>query len=92
MLIYQYIGVLIGIIIVLFALLRLKNGKMATGMAFLWIIICAFIIGFSIFPQSTNAFASILGIGRGLDVILVLGLLLGYYPENETKNCRCNKC
>ncbi len=77
--IYQDIGVLIGIIAIIVAVLRLRNGKMHLGTAVLWILIWLIVIWVSIFPNSTNMFASLTGIGRGLDVVLILGLIGGYY-------------
>ncbi len=77
--IYQDIGALIGIIAIIIAILRLKNGKMSVGMASLWIIIWLIVIWVSIFPDSTNIFANLTGIGRGLDLVLILGLIVGYY-------------
>ena len=79
MILYQDLGVLIGIIAILIAALRLKNGKMSVGMASLWILIWLVVIWVSIFPDSTNVFASLTGIGRGLDLVLILGLIVGYY-------------
>lgn len=79
MILYQELGVLIGIIAIIIAVLRLKNSKMSVGMAFLWILIWLIVIGVSIFPNSTNIFASLTGIGRGLDLVLILGLIVGYY-------------
>ncbi|MGB9980623.1 DUF2304 domain-containing protein [Methanobacterium sp.] len=77
--IYQDIGVLIGIVAIIIAVLRLKNGKMSLGLASLWILIWLVVIWVSIFPDSTNIFASLTGIGRGLDLVLILGLIGGYY-------------
>lgn len=77
--IYQDIGVLIGIIAIIAAVLRLRNGKMHLGTAVLWILIWLIVIWVSIFPNSTNMFANLTGIGRGLDVVLILGLIGGYY-------------
>ena len=48
-------------------------------MAFLWIIIWLVVIWVSIFPNSTNTFATLTGIGRGLDLVLIIGLIGGYY-------------
>lgn len=79
MILYQDLGVLIGIIAILIAALRLKDGKMSLGMASLWILIWLVVIWVSIFPDSTNVFASLTGIGRGLDLVLILGLIVGYY-------------
>jgi hypothetical protein len=77
--IYQDVGTLIGIIAIIIAVLRLKNGKMSLGMASLWILIWLIVIWVSIFPDSTNIFANLTGIGRGLDLVLILGLIVGYY-------------
>ena len=77
--IYQDVGALIGIIAIIIAVLRLKNGKMSLGMASLWILILLIVIWVSIFPDSTNIFANLTGIGRGLDLVLILGLIVGYY-------------
>jgi hypothetical protein len=77
--IYNDLGALIGIIAIIIGLLRLKNGKMSLGMAALWTIIWVLIIWISIFPESTNLIASLTGIGRGLDAVLIFGLLLSYY-------------
>ena len=79
MILYQDLGVLIGIIAIIIAILRLKNNKMSVGLAFLWIIIWLVVIWVSIFPNSTNAFATLTGIGRGLDLVLIIGLIVGYY-------------
>lgn len=79
MILYQDLGVLIGIIAIIVAILRLKNNKMSVGIAFLWIIIWLVVIWVSIFPNSTNTFATLTGIGRGLDLVLIIGLIVGYY-------------
>ena len=79
MVIYQDLGALIGIIAIIIALLRVKNGKMSIGMASLWILIWLIVAWVSIFPDSTNIFANLAGIGRGLDLVLILGLIFGYY-------------
>lgn len=79
MILYQDLGVLIGIIAIIVAILRLKNNKMSVGIAFLWIIIWLVVIWVSIFPNSTNTFATLTGIGRGLDLLLIIGLIVGYY-------------
>ncbi len=77
--IYNELGALIGIIAIIIGLLRFKNGKMSLGIASLWIIIWILVIWISIFPESTNLFASLTGIGRGLDAVLIFGLIFGYY-------------
>jgi len=77
--VYQYIGVLIGIIGIIFTLLRFREGKMSLGMLLVWNIIWILIIIISIFPRSTGEFASLTGVGRGLDLIFILGIIGCYY-------------
>lgn len=77
--IYNDLGALIGIIAIAIGILRFKNGKMSLGMASLWTIIWLGIIWISLFPESTNLLAGLTGIGRGLDAVLIFGLILSYY-------------
>ncbi len=77
--IYQILGILIGIIAILLSLWRFKDGKMSLGMLLAWILIWAAIIVISVYPESTSLLATITGIGRGLDFILILGLIGSYY-------------
>jgi hypothetical protein len=79
MILYQYIGLIIGIIGILITFLRFKDGKMSFNMLIVWIAIWLLLIIFSIYPDITSALASITGIGRGLDLIIILGLIGCYY-------------
>ena len=78
-LVYQYIGILIGIIGIIYTISRFRKGTTSLGMLFLWGIIWIFLIGISLYPEATGLFADLTGIGRGLDVILILGLIGCYY-------------
>jgi hypothetical protein len=77
--IFQVIGIIVGLIAIILSILRFREGKMTVGMLVLWIFIWLVIIGISINPDITNLFASLLGIGRGLDLILIIGLIGSYY-------------
>lgn len=76
---YQYIGVLIGIAGIIYTFIRFRESKMSPGMLVIWSVIWIILIALSIFPAGTMYFASLTGIGRGLDVILILGLIGCYY-------------
>ncbi len=76
---YQIIATLFGIIAILLSILRFRDGKMSIGMLFLWILIWLLVIFIAFDPQSTSELASLTGIGRGLDLVLILGLLLSFY-------------
>ena len=79
LMVYQYIGIIIGIIGIIYTYFRFRDGKMSPGMLIIWSIIWIILIGLSIFPTATGYFAGLTGIGRGLDVILILGLIGCYY-------------
>lgn len=79
LLLYQYIGILIGIIGMIYTFIRFREGKMSLGMLFVWGIIWIILIALSLDPQATGYFAGLIGIGRGLDVVLILGLIGCYY-------------
>jgi hypothetical protein len=77
--IYQYVGIVIGILALLIVIFRFRQGKTSSTMLIFWIIICALVIGVSAFPETTTLFANLFGIGRGLDLILILGIVGCYY-------------
>ncbi|MBI4814174.1 MAG: DUF2304 family protein [Methanobacterium sp.] len=79
MILYQYIGLIIGIIGIIVTFLRFKDGKMSLNMLLVWSVIWILLIVFSIYPDTTTLLASITGIGRGLDLILIIGLIGCYY-------------
>ncbi|MCE5214165.1 MAG: DUF2304 family protein [Methanobacterium sp.] len=79
MMLYQYIGIIIGIIGIIYSFLRFRDSKMSLGMLFVWSIIWVILIGLSLDPLATGYFASLTGIGRGLDVVLILGLIGSFY-------------
>ncbi|MGZ7136521.1 MAG: DUF2304 family protein [Methanobacterium sp.] len=77
--IYSIIGTIIGLIAIILAFLRFREGKMTMGMLILWIVIWVGVIIVSINPESTVLLTAISGIERGLDVVLILGLVVAYY-------------
>jgi hypothetical protein len=79
MILYQYIGLLIGFIGLFVTFLRFKDGKMSFNMLLVWEAIWLLLIIFSIYPALTSTLATITGIGRGLDLILIIGLIGCYY-------------
>ncbi|MBI5459104.1 DUF2304 family protein [Methanobacterium sp.] len=79
MILYQYIGLIIGIIGIIVTFLRFKDGKMSLNMLLVWSAIWILLIVFSIYPDTTTLLANITGIGRGLDLILIIGLIGCYY-------------
>ena len=76
---YQVIAIILGLIAILYSILRFRDGKMSIGMLLVWILIWLIIIIISIYPNDTNYLASYTGIGRGLDFVLILGILVCFY-------------
>jgi len=79
MLIYQLIGCVIGIIGIVISLLRFRDGKMSLNMLLVWTAIWVLLIVFSVYPTTTSLLSNITGIGRGLDIILIFGLIGCFY-------------
>ncbi len=79
MLIYQLIGCVIGIIGLVISLLRFRDGKMSLNMLLVWTVIWVLLIVFSVYPTTTSLLSNITGIGRGLDIILIFGLIGCFY-------------
>jgi hypothetical protein len=79
LMLYQYIGIIIGVVGIIYTFLRFRDSKMSLGMLLIWSIVWIVLIVLSIFPEATGFFANLTGIGRGLDVILILGLIGCYY-------------
>jgi hypothetical protein len=77
--VYEIIAIILGIIAIVLSILRFRDGKMSFGVLFFWILIWMLVIIISIDPNVTNIFAVYTGIGRGLDFVLILGLLLSFY-------------
>lgn len=76
---YQVIAIILGLIAILYSIIRFRDGKMSIGMLLLWILIWLIIIIISLYPNDTNYLASYTGIGRGLDFVLILGILVCFY-------------
>lgn len=78
-LIYQYVGVIIGVAGIIYTFIRFREGKMSLGTLLVWSAIWIVIILLSIFPDSTVTLSTITGIGRGLDLIFILAIIGCYY-------------
>ncbi|MBM4241629.1 MAG: DUF2304 family protein [Euryarchaeota archaeon] len=77
--IYSILGILIGIFAIILSFLRFKEGKMSGGMLAFWLGVWIIVIWISLYPESTTFLANMIGIGRGLDLALILGLIGCYY-------------
>jgi hypothetical protein len=72
-----------GIIFAVFALTRgfakFKKKEMRTSGFAVWSLIWLGVIVIAVHPGSTSFFANLVGIGRGIDLVVYLSILLLYY-------------
>ena len=58
---------------------RFHNKKISIQTLLLWVILWILLIIFAITPDSTAFLAKLFGIGRGLDLIMIFGIIGAYY-------------
>ncbi|MDI9623856.1 MAG: DUF2304 family protein [Methanothermobacter sp.] len=78
-LLYQIIGTLTGLIGIILSIKRFKEGKTSPTVFVLWLLAWGSLIIISISPNATSYLANIMGIGRGLDLIIILAIIGAYY-------------
>ncbi|WP_405303811.1 DUF2304 domain-containing protein [Methanobrevibacter sp.] len=76
---YQILLVLIAIFTLIFAYQRLRNKKSTPAAFVLWIVIWIFLLLFAFKPDITIPLADLFGFGRGIDLLLIIGVLLSLY-------------
>ena len=76
---YQIIIVLIAVFTIVFAYQRLKSKKTSPAAFVLLIVIWIFLLLFAFKPDFSVPLANIFGIGRGIDLLLMIGLLISLY-------------
>ncbi|BDH79681.1 MAG TPA: DUF2304 family protein [Methanothermobacter sp.] len=76
---YQIIGVLTGLIGIIVSLKRFKEGRTSPTVSIIWLVVWFSLIIISISPNATSYLANVIGIGRGLDLILILAIIGAYY-------------
>jgi len=72
-----------GILFALFALsrviLQIKNRNMTIDEGIFWIFIWILVVVVLIFPQTLGYLANVLGVGRGVDAIIYLSIVVLFY-------------
>ena len=71
---YQIVIIILAIISILYVYSRVRKDKIARPVLFLWIGLWILIFIFAFIPQVTSVLASLFGITRGLDFILICGI------------------
>ena len=74
---------ILGIIFALFALsrayLRFKDNKLTKNEFVFWALIWFVVIAISIVPNILSLFSNILGIQRGMDLLIVISVVILFY-------------
>lgn len=60
-------------------ILRAKERKMAWGEMLFWIVVWLMMIVLVVLPEASTYFAGFLGIGRGVDLVLYVAVILIFY-------------
>lgn len=76
---YQILFIILAILAILFVLGVYKNGKVSTKITIFWIFSCFILVLISLIPDLTTFLAKYLGIGRGIDLLFIVGILGAYY-------------
>ena len=79
MLLYSILLPLISVIAIIFFLVRYLTERQSLTTTILWTILWLFVILFSIFPAASERFASLFGVTRGLDFIIIVGFAVLLY-------------
>lgn len=77
--IIQIIGIAIALFYFFVTLLRYHEGKITLRELLLWESIWAAIAFISILPITVNFFANLIGVGRGVDLVLYLSIIALFY-------------
>ena len=76
---YQFILIIIAIGTLAFVYHRWRSKKTTPATFGLWIVAWIVVLYFAFNPNSSDPLAGIFGIGRGVDLLLVVGLILSLY-------------
>ncbi|MBQ6099169.1 MAG: DUF2304 family protein [Methanobrevibacter sp.] len=79
MFLYAFIFPIISIIAIVWFVARYLKGKNSLTTVVLWTIFWIFVSIFAIFPEVSTRFASMFGITRGLDFVIILVFVILFY-------------
>lgn len=76
---YQVLLIIIAILTLAFIYHRLRSKKTTPATFALWVVAWIIVLFFAFNPNVSDPLAGLFGIGRGVDLLLVIGLLLSLY-------------
>jgi len=78
-LLYQILVIIVAILAILLVYNRFHAKKTSLNTFVLWTLLWILLGVFAFVPESTGFFAEMLGIGSGVNLILIFGLIGAYY-------------
>lgn len=75
----QVIAIIVAVFAVSRAFLRLREHKISINAFIFWAIVWAAVIVVAFIPNVTFYFSNLLGIGRGIDFVVYISILLLFY-------------
>ena len=76
---YQVVLLIAAIVTIAFAYHRLRSKKSTPASFVLWIVIWIFLLLFAFKPDFSMPLANLFGFGRGIDLLVIIGLLFSLY-------------
>ncbi len=77
--VYQIVLIIIAIITLAFIYNRFRSKKTTPATFAVWIVAWIVILFFAFNPNTSDPLAGYFGFGRGIDLLLIIGLLLSLY-------------
>jgi len=80
----QIIGIILGTLAILKIVKQVKRSSITPFVAFSWIFFGIFVLLMIVFPNYLAYPAHILGIGRGIDVLVYFGIIVLFFAFYKT--------
>ena len=79
MTIFQILIIIVAIVVIYKSILKLMKKEISTLLFILWLILWLIVVTIDIFPNSIAYIANLVGVGRGVDLILYLSVIAIFY-------------
>ena len=79
MTLFQFLILIIIIVVVIKAVIRLLHKEMSSWLFILWLFFWGAVGVINFFPELLSWAAFVLGVGRGVDLLIYLGIVLLFY-------------
>ena len=77
--IIQVLAIIFAIFAVFKVVVQLRDNKISRESAIFWIFIWALVILIVVFPRTMSYLATLTGVGRGVDVVLYVAIIILFY-------------